>query len=199
MNEAPDMVTITDDQYNYLVKVYENVLGWFHNADNKAQLILTLNGLIVSIFTGQVFLGDRVATESVRTSSVLTKLLLAGAATATAAGVLAAMLCLWSRLGESRIRHLLAQLDVDPNDPQTYQPAIAWWFGAIAQLRPKEFSSMIAASDTAFRRDALASQISILSRHVLRKYRWVNRAWALTGLSFVCMASAITTSVIGSR
>ena len=37
---------------DYTRRVYANVLGWYENADRKAQLILTANGGFLTVLAG---------------------------------------------------------------------------------------------------------------------------------------------------
>jgi hypothetical protein len=40
---------------DYLKRLYDDVLGWYRSADTKAQLLLTLNGVLITVATAVAF------------------------------------------------------------------------------------------------------------------------------------------------
>jgi hypothetical protein len=41
----------------YLLKQYENILGWYKKSEEKAKFLVTLNTLVVGVVNGLVFIG----------------------------------------------------------------------------------------------------------------------------------------------
>jgi hypothetical protein len=166
----------------YARRLYANVLDWYKLADTKAQLLLTVDGVFVTVLAGAVLGDPEETSDRVQRFGPETWALLGAAALALLLSVACAALCLWSRsgLGGSAIRRLMQrELGVDPGRRASYSPEVAWWFGMIAALEPGHIAAMIKDADERFERDALVAQIVVLSRNVLRKHTWVNRGWAL--------------------
>jgi hypothetical protein len=57
----------------------------------------------------------------------------------------------------------------------------------IALLEPHYIADVLKTADEDFERDALISEIILLSRNVLGKHRWVNRGWLFSALSLVSL------------
>jgi hypothetical protein len=166
----------------YARRLYANVLDWYKLADTKAQLLLTVDGVFVTVLAGAVLGDPQETSDRVQRFGPETWALLGAAALALLLSVACAALCLWSRsgLGGAAIRRLMQrELGVDPGRRASYSPEVAWWFGMIATLEPRHIAATIKDADERFERDALVAQIVVLSRNVLRKHTWVNRGWAL--------------------
>jgi hypothetical protein len=183
----------------YARRLYANVLDWYKLADTKAQLLLTIDGAFITIIAGAVFGNPEELSDRVRRFGPETWVLLAVSALALLLSVGCAALCLWSRtgLGERSIRRLMRrELGVDPERRSSYTPRVAWWFGMIAMLEPRHIAETIKGADAQFERDALVSQIVVLSRNVLKKHLWVNRGWALAAASAGSLVALTATYVV---
>ena len=182
---------------DYLRRLYDNVFYWYRLADTKAQLILTLDGLVITLFTAAV-LGDPNDLDArVKAFTEATWVTLSAAMAALLCSVAAALMCLRSRLHRSHIQQTLEEHDLDPCAPQSYAP-VSWWFGTIATLEPRRMTDILIKADGSFEARALATQIPLLSRNVLAKHRWANRGWLLAGLGLGLMIVSIAVVVIGS-
>lgn len=200
----------------YLRTLYADVLKWYGVADSKAQVILTLNGVLIA-FSSSNLLGGREASWS---GWVLA--LPWGAALCLASALYFAIDALHSNLLEAQLRAAGRDVDVDGPDPAS--AVNAWWFGHLAtmsrtadearttsrrdslvmylpmrlgMLPPpprgahlRDVDSMLLGIDSAEERRVLSAEIVALSVHVLEKHRSVNRGWVASGLALILILLA---------
>ena len=173
----------------YLRSVYTNVFEWYKIADVKGQLILTLDGALITVATGFVLAGPGQLLAQERRFGLETWILLIASSLALTLSVACAVRCLYSRLGAASLRAIARLHGVDPKDEATYVPATAYWFGMIAVLNPRQAVNFLrtAPRTPEFEIDALANEIVALSSNVLAKHRWANRAWLLTAGSLIAL------------
>jgi hypothetical protein len=174
----------------YLRRLYANVLDWYRVADSRAQLILTVDGVFITIVTGGVFAkpDDLAAWQGVFGPD--TWLFLSAAALAIVGSIICALLCLHTRLFEATASYVSNNYKVDPADIETYVPGVSWWYGMIATMDQRLMVQYLQTADGMFEIDALANQIVLLSRMILRKHRWANMGWLLAGVSLFCLVAA---------
>jgi hypothetical protein len=188
--EAVKKSTLSQTNVEYLRRLYANVLDWYKIADSKAQLILTLDGAFITIVTGTVFAKPDELMARQRVFGWETWTFLSLAALAIVSSIICAVLCLHSQLHEAHLNDLVAQYRVDRENLDTYTPAVAWWFGMIASLRSDIMIKYLRTANEAFERDALANQIVVLSDHILKKHRWVNRGWLFAATSLLSLVAS---------
>ncbi|MGW3108278.1 hypothetical protein [Streptomyces sp. NPDC001100] len=157
-------------------------MDWYKVAETKAQIILTVNGLLVTIFFG-------ITAQSLTADNLRTKISGAEAwfflfvsTCAVLGSVTCAVACLWSRHGANS-QATFVQLGVDPEDPHTYKPEVLWYFGDIANLPISPAMDLISQADIEFEIKALSYNVVHLSRVVLRKHRYLNAGWVLTAVA----------------
>jgi len=110
----------------YTRRVYANVLDWYKVADSKGQLLLTLNGIFITVVAGTVLGKPSEVVDRTREFGVDTWLLFMTTALFIVSSVLCAALCLRSRLGDPAVRSLIQQFNVDPERRETYPADVAW-------------------------------------------------------------------------
>jgi Family of unknown function (DUF5706) len=185
----------TEGTVEYARLVYENTLDWYKTADMKAQLLLTVNGVFVTIVSGSLLrdvadvraLGDEFGVET-WVFFLLAVVGLAGAITCAAR-------CLWSRLGKTAKGHVV-QLGVRRDDPASYRPEVLWFFGHLAQLKTEPAAERLRQADRGFEIEALTYNVMLLSQNVLRKHQWVNAGWAFTALALLALIAGGASYVI---
>jgi hypothetical protein len=172
----------------YLRSVYINVFEWYKIADSKSQLILTLDGALITVATGLVLTSPGQLAAQERRFGWETWIFLTVSSLALAMSVGCAVKCLYSRLNNASL-HELGRYEVDPKNGATYVPAIAHWFGTIAKLEPQKAVNYLKAAPrtSEFEIEALASTIVAFSPKVLDKHRWANYAWLLTSVSLIAL------------
>jgi hypothetical protein len=181
-----------DDQVlrEYLKDLRADLRYWYTSAENKAQLVLTANGVFVTFLTTAA-LGTR--TNVVQATSVFgpeTWTFLALMASCLALAILSAVTCVASR-GVSRrgLQRSLTRYAVDPDKADTYAPELAVFFGHLSKLKATPLVERLHTADQDFIIQALASEIIELAPNIVEKHRWVNRAFVLTGMTlgfFLC-------------
>ena len=227
----------TNPNIEYLRRVYANVFEWYRIADSKAQLLLTLDGAFITIIVTNTFAKPDELLSRLDRAGAVGGALVGLAALTIATSVYCALRCLYSRISNAKLKDAHQQLGVAPDNPDTYCPAIAWWFGLIAtvstqslspessrdrgadayaKLRQKRLTShmlhrqphgattaglvmsYLLKIDETGEREALASQVVILSSNVLSKHRWVDRGWFCAGLTLIAVVAFGLTYVVGS-
>lgn len=163
----------------FLRAVHDDALAWYRSAESKGQILLTVDGVIITVLAGTAF-GDP------RTADLgpATRVLLGSTAVALLGSLLAAVMCLRSRLDDRR----------GPHGPAA---AGSWWFGSLARIDPDRAGELLRSADLRFESQALAAQLPVLSRNVLAKHRWANAGWALTALALAGLVAAAAGSVAG--
>jgi hypothetical protein len=211
--EARASDNLPDSQnLEYLRRVFDNVLAWYGVADSKAQLILTLDGIIITLSSSGLLVSP------LHKEARADPWLLLAAAVLLAMSIYFAVDAMHSNLSEANLRAM---------GSTGLAPEHMWWFGTIATLArtPREarylswretlvvsvplaligrppvapmsgvdrVASYLETMGAEQERRALASQIVLLSAHVLAKHRNVNRGWISAGcaLGLLLMAMVV--------
>ncbi len=172
----------------YLRHMYAMTRAWYTAAETKAQLLLAVNGLFVTVLFGILFgnSGDR-HLGAARFGSG-TWVLLSVSAVALVIAIICAALCLWSLHGRAKAE--FDSLGVDPEEPASYQPEMLWYFGHIARLKRGAVKERLRSVDRRFEIETLSYHVVDLAHKVLRKHRWVNAGWAFTALALIALVAA---------
>jgi hypothetical protein len=176
----------------YLRRLHDDVLSWYRTADAKAQLILTLDGIFITIVSANIFVKPDELQARKESFGPVAWSLLGLAAAAMVCSIASAVVCLHSRLKDADPRRIKTNLGIDPTQEETYIPAIAWWFGFLATLPRDKVSKYLSTVDDRLEQQILAVEVVALSVNVLRKHRWVNRGWifAASSLASIVLAGA---------
>lgn len=155
---------------DFLFRQYENLLGWYRQAEEKAKFLVTLNALALGAVNGLVFVGaDKIAAvRPVYTGAVWILLALAGVA--LVGSCLFVLRAMWPR---HRVRSAAGGTGER-----------MWFFGDIAAMTPDEHARLIAGwTEDNVEQDVsatMAAQVHVLSRNVWIKHQALNVATALT-------------------
>jgi hypothetical protein len=175
--------------------MYDRVIDWYKVAESKAQHILTVNGVFVSVAFG-LSAGAGSARRS-GSAGPETIAFLGIGALALCASITCAAICLQSRHQFNR-KTDFAQLGVDPLDRSTFGPEALWYFGHIAELPRDDVVAKLRTADEKFEMAALTYNVHGLAVVVLRKHRYINAGWALTALGLVALVIAAMSFVVRS-
>lgn len=180
----------------YSRSVYSSMMDWYKVADAKGQLLLTLNGIYITVLSSIAIASPHNLVNHKAPLTPATWVLLAGAAAATAISILSAIGCLRSRLSNARLDKIL-DLFVDPNSEGSirYRPAVTFWFGTIARLDPNVGLPMLQSANETFELVALTEEIFLEAPNVLAKHRWVNRGWLAAGTSLLLLLAAAVSAI----
>jgi hypothetical protein len=167
-------------------RLYDRVAAWYESAERKAQLILTLTGLFISFLTASVLRKPADLRATTERFGPETWALFALMSISLLSAVLCAVLCLRSRVyKDAELRSELARGGVRPEDPSTIGPEFVWFFQHIAGLAPAALGRRLQGVDLLGEANILAVNVVPLARNVVAKHRWVNRGFALVGLTLV--------------
>ena len=173
---------MAENSLEYSRRLYERVIDWYKNADSKAQITLTLNGIFVAFLTTSIFKNPTEVNGIIHKFSALTWIFLFLMGVCLVGSIVCALLCLWSRIAfhAERDERLLNAID-KMNETGEYSPDVMLFFKTIAMLDGEKFLEQLAKTDEQFEIKALGSQIYLLSKRVYVKHRLVNYSFALVG------------------
>jgi hypothetical protein len=169
----------------YINAIYAHAEHWYENADRKAQIVLVLDGAFLGFITNQAF-------TITLSFGPATTMLLALMALSLAASILSAILCLHPRLHAERGKTEAMLIDeIGTHDTAEPIPArLSWFFGYLAQLDQERVARQLQNVDDSFAAEALAHEAAKLSRNVLQKHIWANRAFLFVSLSLIFLLLA---------
>ncbi|GAX60122.1 proton/sodium-glutamate symport protein [Candidatus Scalindua japonica] len=161
----------------YTRRVNQNVESWYTSADNKAQILLTLNGVFLG-FLASSFFSDMNKIEKINEYFGLETLgFLSFMVLGVAASMFAALMCLRSRL------HASESMKFEKKSP-------TWFFADISKIETEKYVTMLSEVNEDVERDTMAVETSLLSTNVVAKHIWINRGFSffISGLFFFLMA-----------
>jgi hypothetical protein len=183
---------------DYVRRVYERAIYWYKVAEAKAQLLLTVSGLLITLIFGMISGNLAEVSEFSKVAGVETWALLFIATSAILGAVICAAASLWSKHGTT-VKVTFPALGVDPGDPKTYKPEVLWYFGHLALLEPKTAASMISHADRSFEIKALSYNVVHLAGVVLYKHRLINAGWAMGALALVSIVATAASAFIRAQ
>lgn len=187
--EAQSQARQAEVNVEYLRQMYASTRGWYAAAETKAQLLLAVNGIFVTILFGMIFGLPGYPRVNPSRFRLDTWILIGLSAAALVAAILCATSCLWSLHGRAKTE--LAKMRVLPEEePASYKPETFWYFGHIASLPADTVRAKLRSVDLGFEIEVLSYHVIDLARKVLRKYRWVNAGWAFTALALIALVAA---------
>lgn len=162
----------------YARRLSDEILGWYESADHKAQVILGLDGIFLTLLTTTLFSKPVELVAVVGSFSPLTWLLLGITIACLLISVANAVSCLRSRTySASELATLIEKAEASNPDPNLYAPANVWFFQHIATLERDRLRRTLGRVDARFELDALTPHIHILAINVRGKHEAVNRGF----------------------
>ena len=151
---------------DYLLRQYENILGWYKQSEDKAKFLVTLNTLVLGVVNGLVFIGaDKV--RSVRALHTMPSwLLLVLSGIALLASYLFILRAMWPR-HRSRDATLQGSERI-------------WFFGDVASMTREDYRAAVMGWSEQQLEATLVAQNHILSSNVWIKHQALNWAIAFT-------------------
>jgi hypothetical protein len=180
----------------YARRLFEDVTTWYQNADTKAEVILTIDGVFLAFLTSSLFAESTAAI--LNTVTPLTWVWLVLMSLSLTGSIVSALAGLWSRLHTpTAADKSLEDLHVRVEDGSTYAPESMWFFQRVRRLDERQFQARLQTVDEAFEIQVLAHEIHALSTNVEKKHRWVDRGFVLAGASLVLFLAAGASHVVG--
>jgi hypothetical protein len=180
---------------NYSNLLFANVVDWYKSADSKAQVILTLDGVLVTFLTTSIFKTPSELSGIIRSLTLSTRLLLIAMCVCLIGSIIGALMCLWSRvfLGAKRDSVLGREKERIKAGVKQYSPNVALFFKTICWLDHDKFQEQLLTIDPSFQIRALASQAYLLSERTYVKHLLVNAGFVLAGASLILfLASGVS-------
>lgn len=178
--------TTPTEALEYSRRLFENVLHWYQNADNKAQIILGLAGAFVTFLTGSIFVKHDDLAKIVRGFTPITWPCLGLMSLCVVGSIISALASLWSRIYKpAEVERLLRDMMPRQEDGESGSAEAMWFFQLIAGLDREMFRDQLAKMDKWYEVKILGSEIHTLSQNVTRKHKWVNRGFVLAGMAFI--------------
>jgi len=147
----------------YLFKQYDNILGWYHQAESKGTLLHAINGVLVTAVNGLVFLKGGQA-EMRHSPGMLA--LLALSAVCVVGSYLFMLKAVWAR------HH--------GREPPLMDKEKLWFFGHVASLPRETYKRLLDPFVEADIEATMLAQNHILARNVTTKFNALNWAISLT-------------------
>jgi hypothetical protein len=176
-------------------RVYDRAIDWYKVAESKAQLILTVNGVFVTIAFGILSSKSEGAKSSGNAPGPETWVFLSIAIAGLAGAIGSATACLLSRHNRN-IASDFARLNVDPGNSSSYCPEALWYFGHLATLEFDDAVKALRRLGTRAELQILTYNVGGLSRVVLRKHRFINAGWLLTGVALISLLAAAASYLV---
>jgi hypothetical protein len=110
-------------------------VDWYKVADTKAQLLVTLDGIFITVLATTMFAKPDELQPRLDAAGPVGLAFVALSAVTMTLSITCALGCLYSRISAAKLRRLTTgDLHVDPGNPSTYHEGIAGWFGYIASI-----------------------------------------------------------------
>lgn len=181
----------------YARRLYDDVLGWYHSADAKAQVVLGLDGAFLAFVAAAAFQKPIDLTGLTAKFSPWTWGLLDLMAATLALSITSAIYCLWSRVyfrPAAAVDRIRAKSDGE--NTTEYPPGVMWFFQFISVLDRAVFRKTLVGVNASFEIEALASQIIALADNVRKKHLAANLGFAFAVVTLFLFAAAAASYVI---
>jgi hypothetical protein len=175
----------------YVRRLYDDVLGWYRNADAKAQVVLTIDAVFVAFLANAIFKNSQDLSATVAALPIPARICL-GLMLLTLTGSMAsAVVSLRSRIySTDKLTATIRKAQSKYAHEDRLAPEVAWFFQFVAAAKPDELRQTLATVDAEFELGALASQIHILAGNVRAKHLATNWGFALATATLVLFLAA---------
>jgi hypothetical protein len=170
----------------YARRLYTDVLGWYHSAETKAQVVIGIDGAFVAFLTSGIFQKPEDLKRIVAAFSSTTWILFGLMSACLIVSLAAGIFCLWSRIySQSRLQRVITQALEPGVGGDRYAANVMWFFQFVAAIKDDCFRRTLEAADEDFELKAMQAQIPILSRHVRLKHQAANIGFLFSSLTLV--------------
>ena len=169
---------------DYTRRLHKDVNDWYTSADNKAQILLTLNGVLLGFLGSAVFWGADKLQQAVDKIGYETSVFFITFLISLGVSITSALMCL-----KSRLRH-----DEQEDLPPT--PENLWFFQRLPAIAPREFAGKLRCVTPETEIEILSSQIQILSFNVINKHVWFNRGFKFFVVGLLCFLMVVASYIV---
>jgi hypothetical protein len=171
---------------DYARDLYKLILDWYKNADLKAQVLLTLDGVFLSFLTASIFTKPEEVLKLFAAFTTTIWLFLLAMCACLTASIFSALSCLWSRLYlPPRIPSVLHKQGIQPSEGKTYPPRALGFFQFIGHFQEDQFRERLKTLDHEEEMEILAFQLIEVSKNVTKKHFWVDCGFFTASLSLI--------------
>jgi hypothetical protein len=190
----------TSDALAYSRLVFERVIDWYKNADSKAQIILTVDGVFLTFLTTSIFKNPDELSKITQRFTGYTWIFLMLMCLCLIGSIVSALMCLWSRiLLSSKRDRVLMREKKRLGEAERYSPSVMLFFKTISWLDHDKFQVELAGVNKEFEIKALASQSYLLSKRVYVKHLLINSGFVLSGASLIFFLASGISYLAGFR
>lgn len=175
-----------DATLDYVRHLHEELLSTNRELYGRAQLALTIDALVVTVFGAIVSGSPDDAQKTASRLGVVAGGLAFFALTAIAVSIICALVALY-------VRHMFGRprrLEGPPRGSQL------WFYARIAELEPAAFVEAAAAVTQAEEIAIRLDQITVMTPIMIRRANWVNAAYAAAGTGFIAFVAATATYLV---
>ena len=188
------------DALAYSRLVFERVIDWYKNADSKAQIILTVDGVFLTFLTTSIFKNPDELSKITQRFTAYTWIFLMLMCVCLIGSIISALMCLWSRiLLSSKRDRVLMREKKRLGEAERYSPSVMLFFKTISWLDHDKFQVELAGVNKEFEIKALASQSYLLSKRVYVKHLLINSGFVLSGASLIFFLASGISYLAGFR
>ena len=178
--------TTTSEAVDYSRRLLDLVINWYNNADSKAQVILTLDGVFLTFITSSILASPDDLGKIIGRFGLDTWLFLILMCLCLVGSIVSALVCLLSRIFLLSERdRILRRERAQVKTAEKYSPNVMLFFQSVSWLDHDKFQEQLKTIDTDFEVAALASQIYHLSKRVTTKHKAVNYGFVFAGATLV--------------
>ncbi len=132
MPAAPAIAKEVPEALEYARRLYDDVLGWYHSADTKAQVLLGLDGAFLAFLAAAAFQKSDDLGKLIHGFSLWTWMLLVTMGVTLLMSMVAAVYCLWSRIYfASSLDDWIRNVTTPTRTGTEYPADVMWFFSAL--------------------------------------------------------------------
>jgi hypothetical protein len=196
-SRSPDRTTserghTSDAALQYIRFLHSDLSRWHLNANTKAQVILTANGVFIAFLSSSILRDVNEFRSFLQGFKAETWILATITALCLGLSIISAVLALASRgLRSKRLVRVYKEYGVEPDDASSYKPEVMAHFFLISGLQRSQFVSRVATVDSSFELRALANDSYVFTHFLLTTYNWVNRGFIFMGGTFLFFLATV--------
>jgi len=160
---------------DYARDLYKLIVDWYKNADSKAQVLLTLDGVFLTFLTTSIFTNPEESSKLFAMFTTTIWLFLLAMCACLTVSIFSAFACLWSRLYlPPTIDLVLHKQGIRPSEGKTYPSRALGFFQFIGHFQEYQFRERLNTLDHQEEMKILAFQLIEVSKNVTKKHFWVD-------------------------
>lgn len=183
----------TSDTAGFVKDLNEQVHDWYHTAERKAALLLTLDGAFITALTAVLLAKPDDMLKILSSANYMFWLSMLVLIFSILFSVYNAIDCVRSRLdSERQLKYMVAQGELVIGQPRSL-----WYFQYLSLYDSDQLQVTLANARSEFLNGARVADLPALSRNVAAKHRAVNRGFIAAGVALASLLAAAVGYVLG--